>query len=258
MGRVGEVPTAFKHNYTLQRKRFTHWSRFELLALNTRLTHTVGFAYMNGTTPRYLTKTIAVNTSADYHQLNVSATHMLEWFGVNANPENAIYTLIESRDGTTLCDVVQVNYTEELRGDEVTLLHQNYFGLPETFTLHGASAEKLVSEASFAYASRRYLRYDSHQRMEHTANTGYLDRQRYDALIDVSMSPQVFFVAQLKKEETEPSSKVEVTLTGIESERSIHNATLTFRETDENRRTELLTEFKDMRIFDNSFNRTFE
>lgn len=264
MGRVGETPTSFKRNYTLQHSKVTHWSRYEVVALNAKLTHTVGFAYLSGTTPKYLTKTISASSS-DYYELNVSATRMLAWFGIAAsvNPDAAIYTLIESSDGSSVTDRIQINYTGELRGDEITLLHQNYFGLPETFTLHGASTERLVSEASFAYASRRYLRYDSRQRMEHTANTGYLDRQRYNALLDLSMSPQVFAVAQLAKEVTEPSAKVEVTVTGIDSERrrshgGIHNATLTFRLTDEYQRTELLPEFQAIRIFDPSFNRTFE
>lgn len=264
MGAVGADPADYRLNFTQQRNRVCHWSEPQMVALNMKLSHSLGLAYMKEGKYKWVTKPLPA-VSYDYCILNVSAYAMMSFMAVqDEGVMNAVYSAIESRDADgNITDTVRIDYTPELRNEGVCLLHANYFGLPEVFACYGQDKEKQVMDASFGYIRGKYRRFDNRNGIEHVTDTGWLDKERYAALQDLLMSPQVFVVSFESPVQESPVVGREITITDVDAviqkpNRELRHAALTYRYADKNCRAADSVPVIVQRIFDSSFNTPFE
>lgn len=259
LGVVNESPSSYHKNFTDQKNRICYWRQPETVALNMKLNHVLKLNYLNGNSISTITKSISSDAS-DYLVLDVSATSMVRRMGLSGTKApDAVSLVISSSYAGSVTDTIRVDYTRELKGDVVSLLHANYYGLPEVLTFHGADRQKPRIESSFAYMNGVFRRYNYHNSIEHVTNTGYLTKERYAALNDLLVSPQVFEVS-IDDEETLVGREVTVTdLDGefVKQRTELRNAAITYRYSADDYRSADWYPTLMQRIFDYTFDYSF-
>lgn len=174
--------------------------------------------------------------------------------GVTA--EQLLYITLMLMDGTQRIDYMKMVYDSRKHKERTGFAFKNLFGVLEHIIFTGKNKHTADLEGSYSWIGRKYRKMHTDLTSSHTVCSGWIDQDTHDSVKDAIRSDEVYIVDELKLGDM-------VTITGIDLEYNRPSdkpvsAAITYRVSDKIQ--ERFTRARQMgtRIFDDSFDKTFE
>lgn len=262
-GKLDYFPSTFTFFYTLARNRKVYNSAPLFVAAPFGLNFKAGLAYRKEDgTPAWMSMTYTGNGGS--YSFSCSSLARLIDPNSSIKNEDCIYAEFEllDTDGNVV-DKLKYTFIEHGHKEEHdTFLFTNFFGHPEILTMKGFSSESLVISSELARMNGSLSKYDDEIIVENQAFTGNMSEEEYALFQDLIHSRSLNILYD------DPngirlalSKKVVITDIDVLRERhskQIQSARINYRYAERNQRTAKLEYLGETRIFDNSFNPSFE
>lgn len=260
-GKVNGLPSQFNLNFTQVRKHSVLHDQLNIVALNKMMTHKVAIAYKDiYGIPRYVEKNIVGPlVDSDVLLLAFNAKSIMDLVlpaGHGAKIKDLLYVDIYSLDdGGIITDKMKYEYENGTNYD-VTFVFSNFFGLPETMHCKGQDKEIVELDASFGFIGGEYTSYNDECITHHEINTGHLDKPGFATIKDLLRSRWQYVI--------ENDNLKKVVIDAVTAERTHANGSVqncSFRYRVAEKYPEVFSANNDridIRVFDNSFDRSFE
>lgn len=233
----------------------TAYDRMEYLTFIVRegISVEIGVAYLNMGKEKYKIISQGLDGCSGMVSVLFSSGRIAEISGVDV--PSIIYYDVMLKENDVVKDKVRFVKDDRRYRNVANFIYQNAFGMPETMTFTGLTEYSPELEGDLVELLQKTVRTDTGYIDSRTVNSGYLDSRQYDKVLDMITTASLHLY--------DSDTLKEVVITDIDF---LHkrfgnekiNVTLTFRQASRMhlafRRAANIHE----RIFDKSFDRTFE
>ena len=233
----------------------TAYDRMEYLTFIVRegISVDIGVAYLNMGKEKYKIISQGLDGCSGMISVLFSSSRIAEISGVDV--PSIIYYDVMLKENDVVKDKVRFVKDDRRYRNVANFIYQNAFGMPETMTFTGLTEYSPELEGDLVELLQKTVRTDTGYIDSRTVNSGYLDSRQYDKVLDMITTTSLHLY--------DSDTLKEVVITDIDF---LHkrfgnekiNVTLTFRQASRMhlafRRAANIHE----RIFDKSFDRTFE
>lgn len=184
------------------------------------------------------------------------ATQTATATGHAVNTDDIVTVKAMLTNGGTVCDTIIYNIDQAHQRQQTAFLFTNLFGCPEAEVLTGSDHTEADIDAQFAYRNRQYRRSWQQIDDKHTVNSGYVTREQYQSLRDLAQSPLVMII---KSDGTlEEATVTDIELNDTHPRSTPTTATVKYRIANRTQQRFLRQRQTATRIFDNTFDQSFE
>lgn len=233
----------------------TAYDRMEYLTFIVRegISVDIGVAYLNMGKEKYKRISQELDVVPGMVAFSFSLGRVSEISGIDMS--SIIYYDVMLKDNETVKDKVRFITDNRQYRNVTNFIYQNAFGMPETMTFTGLTEYSPELEGDLVELLQKTVRTDTGYIDSRTVNSGYLDTRQYGKALDLITTPSLYLY------DTEILKEVVVTDIDFSHKRTGSekiNVSLTFRQASRLhlafRRTGNIRE----RIFDQTFDYTFE
>lgn len=251
---VNFSPVAEARFFSRYKKIQTAEGRKEFISFlyTSTLTFKIGVAYMSNGKPLYKRDNIIIiATPIDVVAVNVSPAKIASICSVSA--ASILWYDLYLTDGNYQ-DTIRYNVDRNNHRLTHNFLYNNVFGMPENISFTGSSELNPEITGDTVEILKNMQRIDAGYNNLQTLNTGYIDKAKYCALLDMITSPHIISY--------DDDNITEVVITDIDFQ---HNrpsnepiaVTLTYRPAKKNHHSFFRSAYSSNKIFDKSFDITF-
>ncbi|MCQ2189698.1 MAG: hypothetical protein MJZ00_07285 [Paludibacteraceae bacterium] len=258
-GKIDAYPSLFDRFYTQIRDKKIYHSTRQFLSVPDGYKLRIGLAYIGSDLiPKW--KTTVLNSITGIS--DVTCKNILSLLNLSSiDEEDCLYAEFDLLEASTekMTDKVRFTYIEYGRAEEHdTMIFTNFFGYPETMTLKGFSDETIDMDAQLGWLNGMLSKYDTNNIIHCMAYTGDMGKEEYALFMDLIHSRSLLLAA-----ENENSADKRIVIESLDAKRERHSeliqsAAIGYRYAERFERSVYMACNVNTRIFDSSFNPTFE
>lgn len=171
-------------------------------------------------------------------------------------PDALIYVEFRLVLGGTVIDYMKCLFDHGHHRQKTAFLFKNLFGVPEMVVMTGVDKRTSELEASFSWMNRRYRKTSTDLATLHTVCTGFIDEETRESVKDAIRSEEVYLVKGV--ELVDMVTVTDMNLDVEEPRTAPMSAYITYRVSEKVQEKFKRVSVADGRIFDDTFDVTFE